>query len=37
MAEQTPLYAEHLQLSGKMVEFAGFLLPVQYPDGISAE
>ncbi|NCC76605.1 MAG: glycine cleavage system protein T [Clostridia bacterium] len=37
MAEQTPLYREHLQLSGKMVEFAGFLLPVQYPDGISAE
>ncbi|MDD2457943.1 MAG: glycine cleavage system protein T [Eubacteriales bacterium] len=37
MAEQTPLYREHLQLSGKMVEFAGFLLPVQYPGGISAE
>jgi aminomethyltransferase len=37
MAEQTPLYKEHLQLSGKMVEFAGFLLPIQYPDGISAE
>lgn len=37
MAEQTPLYSEHLQLSGKMVEFAGFLLPVQYPEGISAE
>jgi len=37
MAEQTPLYREHLQLSGKMVEFAGFILPVQYPDGISAE
>ncbi len=37
MAQLTPLYAEHLKLQGKMVEFAGFLLPVQYPEGISAE
>lgn len=37
MAEQTPLYAEHIKLQGKIVEFAGFLLPVQFPEGIAAE
>lgn len=37
MAIQTPLYQEHLKLSAKMVEYAGFMLPVQYPAGISAE
>ena len=27
---QTPLYEEHLAAGGRMVEFAGFELPVQY-------
>jgi len=29
-AERTPLYDEHLAAGGRMVEFAGFELPVQY-------
>ncbi len=29
-AERTPLYEEHLAAGGRMVEFAGFELPVQY-------
>ena len=29
-AEKTPLHAEHLNAGGRMVEFAGFELPVQY-------
>ena len=29
-AEKTPLYAEHLKAGGRMVDFAGFELPVQY-------
>jgi len=29
-AAQTPLHAEHLAAGGRMVEFAGFELPVQY-------
>jgi aminomethyltransferase len=29
-AEKTPLYDEHLKAGGRMVEFAGFELPVQY-------
>jgi glycine cleavage system T protein len=36
MAEKTPLYATHLQYGGKIVEFGGWLLPVQY-EGIIAE
>lgn len=27
---RTPLYAQHVELGAKMVEFAGFLMPVQY-------
>ena len=34
---RTPLYDLHLKLGGKMVAFAGFELPVQYPAGILAE
>jgi aminomethyltransferase len=30
MAKHTPLYDRHRQLGGKMVEFGGFDLPVQY-------
>jgi len=34
---RTPLYAAHLRHQGKMVPFAGFEMPVQYPTGIRAE
>ena len=27
---KTPLHAEHLEAGGRMVDFAGFELPVQY-------
>ncbi|MEM7417867.1 MAG: glycine cleavage system aminomethyltransferase GcvT [Gemmatimonadota bacterium] len=33
----TPLYDAHVALDGKMVPFAGFSMPVQYPTGITAE
>jgi aminomethyltransferase len=33
----TPLDALHRRLGGRMVGFAGYLLPVQYPAGIIAE
>jgi len=33
----TPLDALHRQLSAKMVPFAGYAMPVQYPTGILAE
>lgn len=36
MTKQTPLYETHLRYSGKIVEFGGWLLPVQY-SGIIAE
>lgn len=36
MEKKTPLYETHLKYSGKMVPFAGWLLPVQY-SGITAE
>ena len=31
--EKTPLYDEHLAAGGRMVDFAGFELPVQYAEG----
>ena len=34
---RTPLYALHLSLGAKMVGFAGYAMPVQYPSGILAE
>ena len=34
---RTPLYDLHLELGGKLVDFAGWSLPVQYPTGIMAE
>jgi aminomethyltransferase len=34
---RTPLYDEHVALGGKIVPFAGFEMPVQYPSGITAE
>lgn len=34
---KTPLYDRHLALGGKMVPFAGYIMPVQYPTGIKKE
>jgi aminomethyltransferase len=33
----TPLNDEHVALGGKMVPFAGYSMPVQYPTGITTE
>ena len=35
--KRTPLFDEHVSLGGKLVPFAGFEMPVQYPTGITAE
>jgi aminomethyltransferase len=35
--QRTPLYDEHVALNAKIVPFAGFEMPVQYPAGITAE
>ena len=35
--KRTPLFEEHVSLGGKIVPFAGFEMPVQYPTGITAE
>lgn len=32
-AKKTPLYEEHLRLGGKMVEYAGWSMPVEYAGG----
>ncbi|MGD9559768.1 MAG: glycine cleavage system aminomethyltransferase GcvT [Oscillospiraceae bacterium] len=37
MEKKTPLYENHLAAGGKMVPFAGYSLPVQYPAGVLAE
>jgi aminomethyltransferase len=34
---QTPLHALHLELGARMVPFAGYSMPVQYPAGLMAE
>ncbi|MBW3552792.1 MAG: glycine cleavage system aminomethyltransferase GcvT [Gemmatimonadetes bacterium] len=34
---QTPLHAEHVAAGGRLVPFAGFAMPVQYPTGIVKE
>ncbi len=34
---QTPLYDLHLELQAKMVPFAGYAMPVQYPLGVKKE
>ena len=34
---QTPLHALHLELGARMVPFAGYAMPVQYPSGLMAE
>ena len=35
--KQTPLHALHLELGAKMVPFAGYDMPVQYPAGVLKE
>lgn len=35
--KRTPLYHIHAQLGAKIVPFAGYEMPVQYPTGITAE
>ena len=35
--KKTPLCLRHIELGGKMVDFCGWYLPVQYPTGIIAE
>lgn len=37
MEKKTPLYDLHIGLGGKIVPFAGYLLPVQYQTGVIAE
>ncbi len=37
MGKKTPLYQKHIEAEGKMVPFAGYILPVQYPTGTIAE
>ena len=37
MEQKTPLYDVHVAEGGKIVPFAGYLLPVQYPDGVIKE
>ncbi|MFL5114574.1 MAG: glycine cleavage system aminomethyltransferase GcvT [Microvirga sp.] len=34
---QTPLHGEHVALGARVVPFAGYAMPVQYPTGILAE
>ena len=36
-AQETPLHALHLSLGARMVPFAGYDMPVQYPTGILKE
>ena len=37
MEKKTPLYETHVKYKGKMVPFAGYLLPVQYDTGVIGE
>lgn len=37
MEKKTPLYEAHRAAQGKMVPFAGYLLPVNYPSGLMKE
>ena len=34
--KKTALYEKHLELNAKMIDFAGYLMPVQY-EGVVAE
>lgn len=35
--KRTPLHTEHERLGAKLVPFAGYEMPIQYPSGITAE
>lgn len=35
--QKTPLYDLHVELGGKMVDFAGWMMPVNYAAGVAAE
>ena len=35
--QKTPLYDLHVELGGKMVDFAGWIMPVNYAAGVAAE
>lgn len=37
MEKKTPLYDVHLAAEGKIVPFAGYLLPIEYPTGLMKE
>ncbi|MGO1297410.1 MAG: glycine cleavage system aminomethyltransferase GcvT [Vibrio sp.] len=37
LLEKTALYAEHIEAGAKMVPFAGYEMPVQYPLGVKKE
>ena len=37
MEKKTPLYEAHLAAGGKIVPFAGYLLPIEYPTGLMKE
>jgi len=37
MVKKTSLYEEHRKMGGKLVEFAGFYMPIQYKNGILNE
>ena len=37
MSKKTSLYDEHIALGAKMIDFGGFLMPVQYKNGIINE
>ena len=37
MELKTPLYGAHVKAGGKIVPFAGYLLPVQYGTGVITE
>ncbi len=36
-AKKTPFYEKHVALNGKIVNYSGWLLPVQYPKGLVEE
>ena len=35
--KRTPLYDDHVELGARMVEFGGWAMPLNYPEGISSE
>ena len=34
---KTSLYNKHIELNAKMIDFAGYQMPINYPEGISKE